>query len=298
LVELESYDGKIPERHLKRLGLIALRDGSLRHGGVKPYEYTTIPLAGDKGINTLIDSIEVYKKYTEISDNCALHIHLGNFPRTKEYTVAIYRLMLLIQDELYSIFPMVYQDTSMFRFKQKSYCAPLKDLGFKITSDYEFNFDKIYNYYVDGSDERFQGFGKVNHPYDREAHRKWNIRLRYKNCNIIPLIWGKAGTIEYRLHPPTQNVHKIINWLFIINAINKFAELNSKDLANFEFEFKEGSITLSGTMRAVYSKELSNTLINYINFRKEYMKINDVAGYVELAEDLDINIEHSILKME
>ena len=297
-IELESYDGFIPERFLKKYGLIALRDGSLRHNDIKPYEYTTIPLKGELGINTLIDIVKVYSKYTTISDNCALHIHLGNFPRTKEYTVAIYRLMLLIQEELYSIFPKVYRDTSMYGFKQKNYCAPLKDLGFVNTKDFDINFDKIYNYYVDGADESFRGFGAVNHPYDRDSHRKWNIRLRYKNCNLINLIWGSAGTIEYRLHPPTQNVHKIVNWLFIVNAINKFAELNVKDLSNFSFKFEEGSVTLNGIMQAVYSKELASTLINYIDFRKQYMEINDVAGYVELAEDLDINIEHSVLKME
>ena len=44
------------------------------------------------------------------------------------------------------------------------------------------------------------------------------------------MFFSDRDTMEFRLHTPTLNYQKIINWLFIINAIILFAEQNTEEI--------------------------------------------------------------------
>ena len=198
-VEFETDNGIVASRHLYKLGLIPLRDGSLRHDGIEPYEYSTIPLSGQIGAKTLLETVEILQKYTTISDRCALHVHIGNYAPSKEFTVALHRLGSKLQNELYSLFPSNYKYTSENGFKSKDYCAPLPRLRLLKNASVDQNFNTIFNHYSYEMEE-FGGFGVRNHPRDRGGNRKWEIEKRYRIINTIPLIWGPSGTVEYRVN--------------------------------------------------------------------------------------------------
>ena len=279
-VEFETSNGFIPERKAMKLGLIPLIDGSLRHDGVCPFEYTTIPLsAKSNGLEAILDSCKTLQKYNEISHKCALHVHIGNIPLSKDYIVAMYNIIIGIQDEIYKMFPYNYRYTSDNNFKSKDYCSPIKDiLKFDgVNSDFN-NILSLLG--CDPSD--YRGFGEGNHPDDQDGTRKWNIPYRYKGVNLIPTLWGSAKTTEFRMHNPTIDENKVINWLFICNGIFKFALKNKKSLSKCKVD-----ITLRNILEDVYSEELALILSDYIDERKvvmeELFNKGDLIGDAELT---------------
>lgn len=290
--EIETSNGKIPERQLFNNGLIPLRDGSLRHDGIEPFEYTTIPLSGEKGLNTMIDICDMVSKYTEISKQCSLHLHIGGYKPSKQFVVALHRVLIRIQDELYSMFPENYRHTSENGFKQKDYCAPVKNLRLLKNSTVDQNFETLFSYYS-GGNSRFVDFGYCNHPKDGDNRAKWNISERYCIANIIPLIWGKSGTVEWRVHVPTQNVHKMINWLYICNAVMSYAHRHQKEISEFS---DMRNVNLEAIIKDTYSASLSNIIYSYVQWRKEYMTTMDVQGDRELVEDLSLPIPYTVVQ--
>jgi len=288
--EIETSNGFINERLCYRNGIIPLRDGSLRHDGIEPFEFTTIPLTGAKGLHTMIDIMDVMNKYTEIGDRCAFHLHIGGYEPSKEFIVALHRVMLRIQDEMYSMFPSNYKFTSQNGFKSKDYCAPIKNIRILKGNTVDQNFEILYNYYSGGNGS-FRGFGASNHPKDRDNRQKWQIDERYTLCNCIPLIWGGSGTCEFRQHVPTLSITKMLNWLYICNAIMAYVQKNKTDIANWG---DLRACNLDTILSSVYSTECAQTLSKYVQWRKDYMKTMDATGQKELAEDL-MSIPYSVL---
>ena len=287
--EFETENGFIPERFLFRNGLIPVKDGSLRHDHLEPYEYTTIPLSGEKGVSTLVDIAELLNKYTTTGHRCSLHLHIGGFKRTESLIVGMHKLMIRIQDELFDMFPPNYKFTSKNGFKQKDYCAPVKGIRFSKEDSIRDKFMKIVAHFA-GGNTNFRGFGVDNHPRDRANSRKWDIVERYFICNFVPVLWGPTGTFEFRVHPPTQNISKIINWLFICNAIVKFADKYQKELADDSMNMRP--VNLEYILRDVYSKKICDVLCAYIEKRKLICaelaeSKNDLIGDYELKHDTD-----------
>jgi len=294
--EFETENGFIPERHLFRNGLIPLRDGSLRHDGIEPYEYTTIPLRGENGVSTLIDDVALLQKHTTIGHRCALHLHLGGFESTKELVIAMHKVMIRIQDEVYSMFPPNYKFTSQNGFKSKDYCAPIKNIKFAKTDTIDMKFDRLLTHYA-GGPYNFRGFNRENHPMDRSNEHKWNVNLRYYLLNSIPFIWGPTGTFEFRVHQPSHNLDKIINWLFICNAIVRFADNHKLEIVTDSYNMKPANLDF--ILNDVYSKDLATILSAYCEERKALVEkmavtMNDVIGDYELKHDLD-KVKNSIL---
>jgi hypothetical protein len=104
-LEFETINGFIPNRLCRKLGLIPLRDGS-----ISGLEYVTIPLEGKLGLQTVLESVRELKKRTDYDNDCSLHLHIGNIPRTEKYFLSIYKLLFLLQDELYNMFPIYKKD--------------------------------------------------------------------------------------------------------------------------------------------------------------------------------------------
>ena len=281
-VEFETERGAIPERHLKRNGLIACRDGS-----ISGFEYVTIPLGGEVGIPAIKVCADLIKKYCACSTNESMHIHISGYPRTIKAISALFRLGQLLEREIYSMFPYYYADTS--KFKKKSYCGPLPKIGLE-RSTYKDIFSDIFFYLSNGG-----VFSKTlptgPHPMDRSGQHKWEISVRYVWLNMIPLIWGGRGTVEFRCHTPTVQSQKVINWLFICVAILKYARKHSTELVSVPIN-KIPSIALSEIVTEVYPKKISKILCSYIEDRiKHYGKKNDGVGEVEIfSEDRDSEV--------
>ena len=283
--EIETWNGTVNMRHLNKLGLIPLLDGSLRHDGIVGYEYATIPLSGAFGLYTIKNTMDVMQRYTEISKYCSLHLHIGGYKKSKEFVLSTYAVIKKLEDELYSLFPAYYEDTS--NFKSKNYCGKLPHFNFSKDTDSAFN---LFYSHMSGGTCNFDGFTTENHPLDPGANHKWDINTRYFNTNFVPFLWGKKGTIEFRLHPPTLSSVKAINWLFICNAILRYANLAKKDW--FE-TYKSNSLEFKEVFSAVYPPQLAKYLNSYIETLKynrvTYDAINDYEGNAWCQNDLLFN---------
>jgi hypothetical protein len=181
--EFETIKGRLSRNICKQLGVIPLRDGSIRG-----LEYVTIPLTGSKGINSLIEVVEELNLKTQHDDTCSLHLHIGNIPRTPSFILAFYRLTCLIQDEIFELFPL-YKKYN-FGFKNKNYAAPYDVLKNAIKMDYVIdetnmikNFDILFQELSEGHPLRsFNDKGDLSnihfHPKDPSGNQKWNINTR------------------------------------------------------------------------------------------------------------------------
>lgn len=265
-IEIETFDGKIPEDICFSNGLIPLKDGSLRRSDnigrtYLPYEYSTIILKGKKGLQAINNISFLLNKYCIHTHKESLHIHIGNIPVSKEYVISIYNTIQNIQDEMYSMFPEILKNTGPL--KGKDYCNPIKKFTF--TKDIDYNFNLIYNYFLGSysiDDHPFRGFG-INHPADPNNAHKWNISRRYRIVNFIPLIFNKQQTVEFRIHPSTFDKDSISYWLFLLNAIVMYSFINKDN------ELPK-SLTLLDIIECVYKE--NDFLIKNLNIYIESCK--------------------------
>lgn len=288
-VEFETTCGLIPDRKKDKLGLMPLRDGS-----VDGLEYVTIPLSGKKGVNALIESSKALNKYAQSDNNCALHVHIGNIPRTKEFLLAFYRLMHLVQDEMFSMFPL-YKKYN-FGIKRKHYTKPLPDsvaLQFDKTindDNIDQNFEVLYTW-LSGGQSYVNNFNSLDdviyHPSDPDHNRKWQIRSRYHHVNLVPLLFGNKKTVEFRIHTGTFDVNKVVNFVALCGSIVNFVKNNTNtiltDLRTTIDNIKLSQI-ICNKMNGQHS--IVEELSNYMLYRKSFIKNETANGSVVINEDL------------
>tara|TARA_R110000851_G_scaffold315229_2_gene477563 strand:- start:11122 stop:12870 length:1749 start_codon:yes stop_codon:yes gene_type:complete len=287
-LEFETTKGKIPDDKCHRLGLIPLRDGS-----IEGLEYVTIPLQGKLGIQTVIDSVEQLKKRTRFDNNCALHIHIGNLPRTEEFFIALYKVLFRIQEEIYDMFP--FHKYKNLGIKKKHYTKPLPlatmlKLDTKISSkNVKENFDHIFRFLSMGSSYADSGNHLDNvtaHPSDPAGTSKWNIKTRYHWVNLIPLLFGNKQTVEFRIHTPTHDTNKVINYLFLCATIINFTKENtSKIIKNSALI---ANLTVHDILLNTIGKEdvqITKELSRYIDSRKEFISRRTRDGDLVANED-------------
>jgi len=294
-IEFESCNGTIPKQLLGPLGVVPLKDGSLRTPeGVEPYEYTTIPLESEYGLETVKKlSLELSRR-CEFNEKCSLHIHLGSLKkRTEQFVIAFYKLCFNLQDEVFSLFPAYKLNPEKYVANfSKNYCQKLPDL---MLSDFNFNniksteeakkitklaFDRIYYFLSDNvitSTNSDYNLNTLSHP--KGLMDKWNYHSRYMWVNLHPYMFSQKQTIEWRLHTPTFNHVKVTNWLFITSAIIQFAEQYTNDILKDNVDYNLSNI-LKGYVtnfdKSFYSSDyndnVSKYLIDYVQYRKEQMK--------------------------
>lgn len=243
-LEFECSYGFIPDYLQNRMGIVACRDGSLRNpeDGNKPGpEFVTVPFEGAKGLQTLVNISNELKKRTLLSTKCSLHAHLGNLPTSRLYLVSLYVLAFKIQDEIFKMFPYYKTDYTVAK-KEKDYCKKLKKMNMGVLSSsstketYEKYINDNYNkiFYWLSQNENGSGYNpsqecnrtQKQHP----VNQKWQRKNRYYWLNLMNTMFSSRNTIEFRIHTPTANSQKIINWLFICNAIVRYAVLHSREI--------------------------------------------------------------------
>lgn len=284
--ELEAAVGACPDHLQYRHGVVTCRDGSLDGGP----EFVTVPLEGAKGIQNLYNLSNVLKERCDININCSLHIHTGNIPLTRMYIVALYMLGLKIQDELFLMFPGFKVDPR--NIKKKNYCQKLKNLSIHyLQENTKANFKsfvddayyKIFTFLSDGVPPDENNNSRVKkHP----IKEKWNRPSRYYWLNLQNMIFSERGTAEHRMHTGTLNSTKILNWLFICNAIIRYAEKNIekiitspknislKEVLDFyktEYPTNQSAVLLSDYLNAYY------------NYRKKVFE-KDIANGDKISE--------------
>lgn len=277
-LEFETVAGFVPDRIIYQTGLIPLRDGS-----ISGLEYVTIPLSGEKGLQTVINASKCLEKRTRYDETCALHLHLGNIPRTPEFILAFFKLTCFLQNEMYTLFPL-YKKYN-FKVKNKNYSEPydiydlISKMDCSITPDkINSNFEVLYSYLSMG--ESFSALNNnldnvKNHPADREGRAKWNIRTRYHLNNFIPLIFGNKQTIEFRIHTPTFDVNKIIPFLIINASLVNFTMENTKKILEDKYFLSNrriGDIVAAHIQKNCTGKNVSrlmDSIYGYINGRQQ-----------------------------
>lgn len=308
--EFETIKGMIPKVKIEQLPLIPLRDGS-----INGLEYVTIPLKGDKGIKALIDCVKEIDKRTIYDNSCSMHLHIGNVPRTPDFILAFYKLISSCQDEIFSMFPL-YKKYN-FEVKRKNYSKefPVNNLNFYMDPSIDpnnkdqlnRNFDILFSHLAEITSFRDYDYdlNRVNHhPLDQNGNQKWNIKNRYYAVNFIPLIFGNKETIEFRIHTPTYDIDKILNFLFINSYLINFT-IENKDsiLKNPYFIQRLGKSLLRGLIsdNLIKNKQLSNKekedlisySLNYIDERKKTTYNQNCCGNI-LGKEEDIFCNKSI----
>lgn len=298
-LEFETVAGIIPNYKLNSLPLIPLRDGSIRG-----LEYATLPLQGKLGIQALIDSVKELKKRTEYDESCSLHLHIGNIPRTKEFILAFYKFYSIFSEEIFSMFPLY--KTENYNVKKKNYCKPYDFIKLnslmdnKITDEKSLNenFSILFDYLAEVN--RFSDYNNMLenvdvHPRDPNDNAKWNIIKRYHVVNFVPIIFGNKKTIEFRIHTPTYDLHKIINFILINSMlINYVKENQSSILADYKktvYSFKNLETFMSIYFKGVkydncpQRDNIIENLYEYTRNRKQYI-YNDISrGIINTKED-------------
>ena len=287
-LEFETVRGVVPERITRSLGLIPLRDGS-----IDGLEYATIPLAGDKGLQAAIESCKALEKYTEFDESCSLHLHMGGVPRTEEYLISLFKVLCLIQDEFFEMFP-IYKKYN-FGVKRKNYTQPFDAISMMnqmdrviTSSNIKSNFDVLYRFLSRGQSYAEVGNDLDNvkgHPSDPRGTSKWNITSRYYWVNLIPIVFGNKQTVEFRIHTPTTDYNKTLNYIYICGAVLNYVKENQRSILAGTLPTK---ISLSDIIIKEYGKygdNLIDSLLDYISERKQCVMADNHKGNIRGDEN-------------
>lgn len=289
-VEIETVKGVLNNNTCIKNGLMPLRDGSI--SGI---EYATVPMEGIKGINYLYNGFKELKYKTIIDDSCSIHIHIGNIPREKSFILALFKMLYILQDDLYSLFPLYIKEG--LGVKRKHYTKPLplsiySKIDNKINEkNINENFDYLFKYLSDGIPFKHfkENLDLVNyHPSDPDNNRKWQIRTRYCWANFIPLIFGNKKTVEFRLHTPTLCPDKILYFLSTISIIVNYVKHNFDTILNNKFIYDMDLKGIIYNTPKISSTFLSR-LINYLDGRKVYSSRCKKQGEINYDENNIIN---------
>lgn len=293
-LEFETVNGFIPKRITNSLGVLPLRDGS-----ISGLEYVTIPLHGKKGLQTVVETCKELAKRTTHNEDCSLHIHFGGIPRTEEYLISLFKILCMVQDDMFSLFPLYKKEN--YGIKRKCYTKPLPVLDVyaamdtKITSekDIKNNFGEIYKYLSMGGDyNNFSNLDEVTcHPADPEARSKWNIKTRYHWVNLIPIIFGNKKTVEFRIHTATHDHNKVINFMFVCAAILKYAEKYQTEILSNSSIFRGLNLEKIITSQYNDTRKLKENLKNYFRNRSIVTQRQIKAGNV-IGDESSIRVNN------
>ena len=148
-VEYETRQGRLLSSDCYKHGLIPLKDGSLRHHDLSPYEYASIVLDTPEKLMEISNHCDILNESCGRSINESLHLHIGGIKIDKAYIVTLYTILLNVQNELFRMFPEKISRTSLFKEKGKDYCKMLPQI-FNSNHSIDTNFNLIYMYLTGG----------------------------------------------------------------------------------------------------------------------------------------------------
>jgi len=293
-LEFETTKGILTNKKLNQLPLIPLRDGS-----ISGLEYVTIPLEGKKGLQALIDSVYELKKRTEYDISCSTHLHIGNIPRTPEFILAFWKFMSVYQNQIFQMFPLYKKYNFGIKRKEYSKPLPIEKVNFYLDpvidkKNINKNFNVLFRYLSEGDDMVNYDYNLDNvksHHRDPNGNQKWNINTRYYFTNLIPLIFGNKQTIEFRIHTPTYNINKIINFLYLNVFIIDYVKNNTESiLLNKDGYIKNGHFLtwLSDQIQRnvnINTNTFHKEVYNYFNKRLDLTENFNQKGFINYDEE-------------
>jgi hypothetical protein len=279
-MEVETSRGHLPDHIQNRTGVVICRDGSIDNA-----EFVTVPMEGARGLLNLKYLSSELCKRTTTDIKCSLHFHLGNLPEDRLFIVALYALAIRIQDELYTMFP--YYKTNCKGVKKQDYCQKLRKLGTGLLNPKMKK--EEYTQYVDEAYYRIATWLNDDVPPDNNFNRvtnthqqsqKWNRKRRYFWLNLMNMFFSPRRTVEFRLHHCTLNGQKMVNWLFICNAICQYAAQNADAILSSAEPINLNSILdyYGETFKSDHAQFLSSYLKAYVADRKAYFSRDKANG--------------------
>lgn len=305
-VELECSHGTLPDNIQNRTGVVICRDGSLKdENGMPGPEFVTIPLQGAKGLQTISTLCKELTKRTKININCSLHIHFGNIPTSRAYLVSLYKLCYKIQNEIFTMFP--YYKANPDGVKNKNYNKKLPSLYMSRIAESCSKED--YNRFINGTYYKIFSWLTEGYTPDAERNRKnrrhptttkWERHARYYWINFMNTIFSERNTLEFRLHGPTTNQQKVVNWLFICNAILKYTHSHQSKILSSNCTITLNEILDYYERFGNDGKFLSEYLKAYVSSRKDMFlndyKNNDHISYWDIDGDKDYEFIYKNIK--
>ena len=212
---------------------------------------------------------------------------------------------------MFEIVPPYKRDLNYFANKRgndgrmKDHCKPLPGLALNTKRIFEEEVDtpklineefgKIFEFLTEGKkqDENYN-FETRRHP--KEGIAKWNWDSRYYHVNMIPLLFSKSRTVEFRLHQATIHYSVMLHWFLICSSILNYAEENQDKI----LESRE-KITLLDVISPIkdVSEDIHKKLDAYIYYRRElfnndryrdiYAEIVRDSAEVSLPKELEFN---------
>lgn len=295
-IEFECNNGTIPLRHLFNCGTVVVRDGS-----VKGYEYTTIPMSGAKGLQTIINFCAYLQKYCTFDQYCSLHIHFGNLRDDKLYLLATYMAAYKLQQEIFDLVPYYKRDPVTIIKTEKNYCKPLPSLnivndklissksGKEFSDTVEMHYQQLFKF-LSGGVEADRVYNRTTHVHP-QGDEKWKQLSRYHYFNIMPMIFGKHKTMESRIHHMTFSPDKIINWLLFNVAFLKFCDSNTKEILKSNVGITVENVLkgylddfmYEGKRTSSFRTNIVSTLIKYFDQRKQQFS-NEMMNHQYISE--------------
>lgn len=301
-IELESVCGGVPDKICKALGVIKVKDGSLRTEAYGDgIEYVTVPMSGAKLLHTVSEISKELTPRNIINEKCAMHVHVGTIRKDREVIVALFRLCGFIENDIFAMNPKYKEDEITYAGKSKNYCKKLPftipSTTAKSKSGLKSHIDKWYiaiqNYMLDGRGPNFENNRRNRiHP----NRNKWDQLARYHWVNFMNMFISKRNTVEFRIHPGTLNGQKINSWLLLVNLICKYAEEHSVEILQLE-----KPISLVDVVKATVKNETQQKyMLDYIAHRTEYFaKKTEAKDYLckgEIKEDKKFSFKPTLYK--
>jgi hypothetical protein len=288
-MEVETSRGHLPDHIQNRTGVVICRDGSIDNA-----EFVTVPMEGARGLLNLKYLSQELCKRTMTDIRCSLHFHLGNLPKDRLFIVALYALGIRIQDELYTMFPGY--KTNWKNIKKQDYNQKLRLLGTK-TMNHKMKKEE-YTQYIDEAYYRIATWLNDDVPPDNNFNRvtnqhhqsqKWNRKRRYFWLNLMNMFFSPRRTVEFRLHHCTLNGQKMVNWLFICNAICQYAIKNADAILTSNTPITLDNILdyYGQSFKGDHAQFLSSYLKAYVADRKAYFARDIANGDLISQREMD-----------
>lgn len=249
-IEYETRNGRLHETDCLKYGLIPVKDGSLRHNGVEPYEYATIILNTPYKIKMIPQHCALLRESCDKSINESLHVHIGGIPQTKEYVVSLYIILLEIQEELYNLFPNNVRQTSLYKSGGKDYCKPLSGLSFNSSKGIDYNFGLILENII------FSNNSRLRSPRSNPLFQNF---VQESDGTRPP----EPESINWQEAPPPEP----INW--------ELLEMQSRDVMQAINDANQNTITQLNDIRNAGGNVTLNT-----NRPKEFKTTEDYINYI------------------
>jgi hypothetical protein len=188
--------------------------------------------------------------------------------------------------------------TNWKNIKKQDYNQKLRLLGTK-TMNHKMKKEE-YTQYIDEAYYRIATWLNDDVPPDNNFNRvtnqhhqsqKWNRKRRYFWLNLMNMFFSPRRTVEFRLHHCTLNGQKMVNWLFICNAICQYAIKNADAILTSNTPITLDNILdyYGQSFKGDHAQFLSSYLKAYVADRKAYfardIAIGDLISQREMDDD-------------